>query len=412
MRLWDVLARARTALAWPTDRPLTVVIDRAVFGQETFARILAEPALHLITWQKGYQPGAWAETQVSGQCVLERTRNHAADRQTYHFRYRDQKWAADPRWRQLIVQATHPNGRTVEVAILTDDHQRPAAQIVRLMFSRWVQENDFKYLDQHFGINQITSYGVIRYAELKGQLTDRQIQSGAARALTEQARQLRAQLGRLLWAQREAETRHTAAQARRAELEPALPPSGAAPNPSPESASARRELARLKTATRRHETRRAPRQEAIVKLETQLTQSLNQAAQTDPTVSRLEDLITRGMVRLDTGPKRLLDAIKVAARNEFYRALAPFRKTYDNYRDDHDHFRRLSQSGGVLRWNGRALEVHLLPATNYGPALRRVWEQVLTKLNATAPQWPDDSGRRLTFRLAQRAELQVSLRGD
>jgi hypothetical protein len=412
VRLWDVLARARTALAWPPDRTLTVVIDRAVFGQETFEKILAEPALHLITWQKGYRPGDWDETQVSGQCVLERTRNRAADRQTYHFRYRDQKWAADPRWRQLIVQATHPNGRTVEVAILTDDPERPAAQIVRLMFRRWVQENDFKYLDQHFGINQITSYGVIRYAELKGQLTDRQIQSGASRALAEQARQLRAQLGRLLWAQREAETRHTAAQARRAELERALPPSAAAPNPSPESASARRELARLKTAPRRYETRRAPRQEAIVKLETQLTQTLNQAAQTDPTVSRLEDLITRGMERLDTGPKRLLDAIKVAARNEFYRALAPFRQAYDNYRDDHDHFRRLSQSGGVLRWNGRALEVHLLPATNYGSALRQVWEQVLAELNATAPQWPDGSGRRLSFRLAQRSELQISLRSD
>ena len=366
-RLWDVLARARTALAWPKDRTLSVVIDRAVFGQETFARILAEPALHLITLQKGYRPGDWDETQVSGQCVLERTRNRAADRQTYHFRYRDQKWAADPRWRQLLVQATHPNGRTVEVAILTDDPHRPAAAIVRLMFRRWVQENDFKYLDQHFGINQITSYGVIRYAELKGQLTDRQIQSGASRARAEQARQLRAQLGRWLWAQREAETRHTTAQARRAELERALPPSGDAPVPAPESApavatlSARRELARLKTAARHYETRRAARQEAIAKLETQLTQTLSQAAQTDPTVSRLEDLITRGMERLDTSPKRLLDAIKVAARNEFYRALAPFRKTYDNYRDDHDHFRRLSQSGGVLRWNGRALEVHLLP---------------------------------------------------
>ena len=312
-----------------------------------------------------------------------------------------------------LATETHPTRATeVPAPPVPDAPQRPAAAIVRLMFSRWVQENDFKYLDQHFGINQITSYGVIRYAELKGQLTDRQIQSGAARALAEQARQLRAQLGRLLWAQREAETRHTAAQARRAELEPALPPSGAAPNPSPESASARRELARLKTATRRHETRRAPRQEAIVKLETQLTQTLNQAAQTDPTVSRLEDLITRGMVRLDTGPKRLLDAIKVAARNEFYRALAPFRKTYDNYRDDHDHFRRLSQSGGVLRWNGRALEVHLLPATNYGAALRQVCEQVLAELNATAPQWPDGSGRRLSFRLAQRSELEISLRSD
>jgi hypothetical protein len=239
VRLLDVLARARTALGWPPERILTVVIDRAVFGQETFEKILAEPALHLITWQKGYRPGDWDETQVSGQCVLERTRNCAADRQTCHFRYRDQKWAADPRWRQLIVQATHPNGRTVEVAILTDDHERPAAQIVRLMFGRWVQENDFKYLDQHFGINQITSYGVISYAELKSQLTDRQIQSGTARALLEQARQLRAQLGRRLWSQRDAEPRHTAAQARRAELEsqlapaPAPPPPRAPPRPAP-----------------------------------------------------------------------------------------------------------------------------------------------------------------------------------
>ena len=26
------------------------------------------------------------------------------------------------------------------------------------MFNRWLQENDFKYRDKHFGINQITSY--------------------------------------------------------------------------------------------------------------------------------------------------------------------------------------------------------------------------------------------------------------
>src|ERR1019366_6382490 len=54
---------------------------------------------------------------------------------------------------------------------------------------------------------------------------------------------------------------------------------------------------------------------------------------------RLEDLIARQMVRLDTGPKRLLDAVKVVARNVFYRALAPFKAAYDNYRDDHEHFR-------------------------------------------------------------------------
>ena len=110
--------RARAALGWSADKVITVIIDRAVFGKETFERVLAEPAVHLVTWEKGYRPGLWEESQVSGQCVIQRVRNHAADRQSYQFRYLDQKWAVDPRWRQLIVRATHPSGRKGEVSIL------------------------------------------------------------------------------------------------------------------------------------------------------------------------------------------------------------------------------------------------------------------------------------------------------
>ncbi|MEI8039738.1 MAG: hypothetical protein WCJ14_15260, partial [Verrucomicrobiota bacterium] len=111
VRLWGLLDRARAALAWPQDKVITIIIDRAVFGKETFDRVLAEPAMHLVTWEKGYQPGNWKESQVSGQCVIQRVRNHSADRESYQFRYIDQKWAVDPRWRQLIVRATHPSGR-------------------------------------------------------------------------------------------------------------------------------------------------------------------------------------------------------------------------------------------------------------------------------------------------------------
>ena len=417
VRLWGLLDRARAALAWPQDKVITIIIDRAVFGKETFDRVLAEPAMHLVTWEKGYQPGNWKESQVSGQCVIQRVRNHSADRESYQFRYIDQKWAVDPRWRQLIVRATHPSGRKGEVSILTEDHTRAAAELVRLMFGRWVQENDFKYSDLHFGFKQITSYGVIGYAQLKPQLTDRQIQSGAARALAEQARQVRAQLGRVLWAQRQAEHRQGVRQARQAELEKAhaavpesAEQSGTSAAADPAAAVRRRELGRLKAAQTRHETRRVDRSEKLKGLEEQLNQILVQQGQTGQTMSRLEDLIARQMVRLDTGPKRLLDAVKVVARNVFYRALAPFKAAYDNYRDDHEHFRRLTQSAGVLRWNGRKLEVHLLPATPYGGALRRVWEQVLNGVNETQPVWPDGSGRQLVFRLAARSELQVCLR--
>jgi len=417
VRLWGLLDRGRAALAWPQDKVITIIIDRAVFGKETFDRVLAEPAMHLVTWEKGYQPGNWKESQVSGQCVIQRVRNHSADRESYQFRYIDQKWAVDPRWRQLIVRATHPSGRKGEVSILTDDHTRAAAELVRLMFGRWVQENDFKYSDLHFGFKQITSYGVIGYAQLKPQLTDRQIQSGAARALAEQARQVRAQLGRVLWAQRQAEHRQGVRQARQAELEKAnaavpesAEQSGTSAAADPAAAVRRRELGRLKAAQTRHETRRVDRSKKLKELEEQLNQILVQQGQTGQTMSRLEDLIARQMVRLDTGPKRLLDAVKVVARNVFYRALAPFKAAYDNYRDDHEHFRRLTQSAGVLRWNGRKLEVHLLPATPYGAALRRVWEQVLNGVNETQPVWPDGSGRQLVFRLAARSELQVCLR--
>jgi hypothetical protein len=50
------------------------------------------------------------------------------------------------------------------------------------------------------------------------------------------------------------------------------------------------------------------------------------------------------MVRLEPHCKRLLDTIRIMARNAFYVALAPFKRAYNNYRDDHDYFRQLTQA--------------------------------------------------------------------
>ena len=49
------------------------------------------------------------------------------------------------------------------------------------------------------------------------------------------------------------------------------------------------------------------------------------------------------MVKMDSPCKRLMDVLRITARNLFYQALQPFKKAYDNYRDDHDHFRKLTQ---------------------------------------------------------------------
>jgi hypothetical protein len=42
--------------------------------------------------------------------------------------------------------------------------------------------------------------------------------------------------------------------------------------------------------------------------------------------------------------RRRAHNFRVIARNVFYAALGPFKKAYNNYRDDHDQFRQLTQS--------------------------------------------------------------------
>ena len=99
--------------------------------------------------------------------------------------------------------------------------------------------------------------------------------------------------------------------------------------------------------------------------------------QTQQTESRLERLIQEKMVRLDPEKKRLMDSLRVIARNVFYKALEPFKKAYNNYRDDHDQFRQLTQASGVLEVKADRLVAHLMPRVNYPPQLRRILAAVL-----------------------------------
>ena len=69
-------------------------------------------------------------------------------------------------------------------------------------------------------------------------------------------------------------------------------------------------------------------------------------------------MIASDMVRMEPQSKRLMDSLKVLARNVFYQALQPFKEAYDNYRDDHDYFRQLSLAAGVLEVRAEGITVH------------------------------------------------------
>jgi hypothetical protein len=398
-RFFQVVARCRQTLGWPEERVVSWVVDRAIFGREVFEQVLADPRLHLITWEKGYVAQSWPPPGgVSGTMVIERARNRAQDLQCYRLEYWDRPWPKDPRLRQIVVRATNPEGRTIQVAILTDDPQRAATEIIRLMFCRWLQENDFKYLDKHFGINQITSYGVVGYEALRDQVEDRQVRSAAAKALQEQRRQLRSQQGRLLLAQTQSQHQAAQRQERMEQLAAAA-----------SSAEAKKELNALRRAQSRWESLQVRRQEEIERLSRELAALEDQAQSVEPTESRLERLIQEQKVRMEPAPKRLMDSLRILARNVFYAALGPFKKAYNNYRDDHDQFRQLTHAAGVLEVSAEEIRVHLLPRVSYSPQLRRIIAGVLEQINQQQPVLPDGSGRRLTLRLANREEMRLSM---
>ncbi|MCI0419919.1 MAG: hypothetical protein L0312_11960, partial [Acidobacteria bacterium] len=193
--------------------------------------------------------------------VIERARNKAEDVRSYPLQYGDRLWSKDERLRQIVVQATNPKGLVIQVSVLTDDLKRRAVEILRLIFCRWLQENDFKYLDKHFGINQITSYGSIRYEELRAQVGDRQVRSAQVKALQEQGRRLRARQARLLLLQAKNEHQAAQRQKRIQELEQV-----------PASDAADRELARLRQSKTRWQSIRPERQKQIESLSKELAQ--------------------------------------------------------------------------------------------------------------------------------------------
>jgi hypothetical protein len=398
-RFFEVVQHCRQAMKWPEERVLSFIVDRGIFGKDVFEKVLADPALHLITWEKGYERQNWPpHGGISGSIVIERARNRAEDIRCYHLEYWDRTWPKDQRLRQIVVQATNPQGRVIQVSVLSDDQEADAALMVRRMFNRWLQENDFKYLDKHFGINQITSYGVTGYEELRQKVEDRQVRSAEAKALAEQKRQLRAQQSRLLLLQAKGEHQAAPRQQRIDQLEKQA--AGEERN---------KELTRLRQGQSRWESTRSARQEQIQNLSKELAQWDAKAPQTQETESRLERMIEQKMVRLDPEKKRLMDSLRVIARNVFYKAIQPFKKAYNNYRDDHDQFRQLTQASGVLEVHPDQILVHLMPRVNYPPQLRRIITAVLDGINTQKPVLPDGSARSLKLRLAQRGEMTLSI---
>jgi len=394
-------------------RTLTFVVDRGIYSNELFSLVAADPDLHLITWQKGYTPGPWDESLATVRFGVLRPRNNSRDVRLYQFSLIDQPWDQNPALRQLIVRATNAEGKVAQLAVLTDDLKRSSKEIVWLIFNRWIQENDFKYIDKHMGMKQITSYRSLDYRELCGQLADRQVPNELYVQKAKASRRLTRQKARLLLAEDTARRRELARQQTISQLESALASTGAestsqAPSPAPGPGTLK-PLRALRQASQRSQRYRQERREKIDQLQLDIDRIEAQKMALDKEVSRQEQLIEQNMVRLDTTNKTLMDAIKICARNLFYQTLAPFKKLYDNYRDDHAQFRELTRCDGALRLSATGMEVHLVAHLHWAPKLRRIIGEVLDSINASGPPLPDGSGRKVQLRLTEKRRIKIQI---
>ena len=240
-----------------------------------------------------------------GGYLLQRPRNNATDLETYTFDYLEQPWPKRPAIRRLLVKAVSPDQRTIEVAILCTDALLSAEEIVHAMFNRWLQENDLKYLINHFGCDELTSYKSSSYAQDASPVTDRQQPSESFQALKHKKKALMKTLGKI--------TSKVACQ--------------------------------KQTETEEQKT-------ALARIYQELAALEDEVKTVKRTESRLDRVGRDNYEYLNLHEKTLMDTIRILGRNIFYTALKPYKELYNNYRDDHEMFRNLTRCTGVTWHTG------------------------------------------------------------
>lgn len=382
------------------DRVL--VVDRGIFSREIFA-VFRERGWGLVTWEKGYSGAGWQEGSAFVECTITRYRNDTRHPRLYRFQVQETPWEKEPAVRRLVVKATNPEGKTVELGVLCSSPTLAATEAVIWIFSRWVQENGFKTLDEHFGFMAITSYRSETYHEIAATLQDRPVESIEFRELKSRIRKLHSLQQKELYERERIQDILKKGDAKSGTWKEELRQGkekldagivkidGGDKSNSSLIAQLDKLVDRCMKLAKllfKHRNGRekllarleallasiASRKEEIAKLEAQLETVVRED-------SRLRLLLEMGAIRPDTRAKAIMDAHKVTAHNIFACLLAEFRKFYDNLRDDAVILRLLTRSSGCLRMNGETLEVALWLQGDLQPVTQKTVGHFLNEIS-------------------------------
>jgi prepilin-type processing-associated H-X9-DG protein len=168
-----------------SNRPahrFTLVFDREGYSPDFFKRML-EKGIACLSYNK--YPGAnWSVEEFESQTVTllggEAVTMQLAERGT---RLSNGLWVREIRKRD---ESGH------QTAILSTDYHSPTLHLAPRMFARWSQENFFKYMREHFGLDRLVDYQT-------EEITDQtKVVNPGYRALDSQVRGANSKLSRLL----------------------------------------------------------------------------------------------------------------------------------------------------------------------------------------------------------------------
>ncbi len=313
----DSLARAIPAAVEQIRRahgpaPFTLVFDRGGYSGEAF-RFLEEQGIGFITYLSGRKARRlYSKKQFrSGWFFFE------GQRHVYRLLEKKTRVGKAGAIRTIIFIG---NEEGHQVPVLTNlAREAKAAKVVHCLRLRWRQENDFKYLSEHYAIDQIIQYGADQESE------DRLIPNPRRKAVKDQIRDLSKQI-----------------EALEARL-------GRAINDNDET---RRPTARgIKIAQSHLRREIAGKRQALTRLENRLKRTPGQ-------LSAAELGKTRSLLREDR--RLLVNTLKVAACNAEKDLARRFNRAYDQPKDALSVFRALLHLPGSVTLKGPdRLEVRL-----------------------------------------------------
>jgi len=349
----DSLARAIPALVDEIRRahgqgPFTLVFDRGGYSGDVF-RFLQEQGIGFITYLKGRKARRrYPQDRFRPGWFLFESQRHC-------YRLYEKRTRISGAGLIRTILFLGEEGQQIPVLTNLDTHSKPA-KVVHCLRLRWRQENSFKYLTEHYAIDQIIQYGA------EPEKAPRLVPNPRRKALMERLRRV----------SREIET-----------LESQL---GRAVNDNQE---ARRPSARgFKIAHAKLRRQIAVRRQVRARLEHRLRRT---PAQIDSASAHK----TRSLLREDR--RLVVNSLKLVAYNAERMLALRFNRHYGRTQDAFSVFRALLHLPGEVH-SAAAGTIAVVLDRPGSPKIANSLEALLTELNLEATHLLG-SGPRLSFSL-------------